>query len=303
MNTNVSDVKVIGIGGAGCNCIKYLANQGIKKVDLIMANTDKKALKPDDENLNVAVVILGEDLDCAEGTKGDPELGYEAAMESYDELKMLLKGAGMVFIRAGMGGGTGSGASVVAAEIAKKSGAMTVALVNMPSFFEGRKRKDVAEQWLSKLKQIVDGMAIMPNDSLLQNQSGNKSFSAALQEGDHYFKDIIKSLNCFLQQKGKLLCDFIKRNDLCLIGAGKDWGTDGLVSAVKKAIDSLRTLNDVEMKDIKHVLAVIARKRMDDSEDEGVIDGLIEGDVIVDVVWIEDEELEDDDVRVVVLGA
>ena len=180
---------------------------------------------------------------------------------------------------------------------------MTVALVNMPSFFEGRKRKDVAEEWLLKLKQIVDGMAIMPNDSLLQNQSGNKSFSAVLQEGDHYFKDIIKSLNCFLQQKGKLLCDFIKRNDLCFIGAGKDWGTDGLVNAVKKAIDSLRTLNDVEMKDIKHVLAVIARKKMDDSEDEGVIDGLFEGDVIVDVVWIEDEELEDDDVRVVVLGA
>ena len=302
MLTSSKDVKIIGIGGAGCNCIKYLATQWLKDVELIMANTDKKSLKAKKENLKIPVVLLGSYLDCGEGAKGEPELGYKAAMESYDELKMLLKGADMVFIRAGMGSGTGSGASVVAAEIAKKSGAMTVALVNMPFYFEGCKRKDVAEEWLGKLKQIVDGMAIMPNDSLLQSQPGDKAFGAVLQEGDHYFKDIIKSLSCFLQQKGRFLCDFIKRNDLCFIGAGKDWGSDGLANAVKMAIDSLRTLNDVEMEEIKHVLAVIARKRMDDSEEDGVIDELIEGDMIVDVVCIEDEELEDDEVRVVVLG-
>jgi cell division protein FtsZ len=302
MLTSSKDVKIIGIGGAGCNCIKYLATQWLKDVELIMANTDKKSLKAKKENLKIPVVLLGSYLDCGEGAKGEPELGYKAAMESYDELKMLLKGADMVFIRAGMGSGTGSGASVVAAEIAKKSGAMTVALVNMPFYFEGCKRKDVAEEWLGKLKQIVDGMAIMPNDSLLQSQPGDKAFNAVLQEGDHYFKDIIKSLSCFLQQKGRFLCDFIKRNDLCFIGAGKDWGSDGLANAVKMAIDSLRTLNDVEMEEIKHVLAVIARKRMDDSEEDGVIDELIEGDMIVDVVCIEDEELEDDEVRVVVLG-
>ena len=303
MLTSSKDVKIIGIGGAGCNCIKYLATQWLKDVELIMANTDKKSLKAKKENLKIPVVLLGSYLDCGEGAKGEPELGYKAAMESYDELKMLLKGADMVFIRAGMGGGTGSGASVVAAEIAKKSGAMTVALVNMPFYFEGCKRKDVAEEWLGKLKQIVDGMAIMPNDSLLQSQPGDKAFSAVLQEGDHYFKDIIKSLSCFLQQKGRFLCDFIKRNDLCFIGAGRDWGSDGLANGVKMAIDSLRMLNDVEMEEIKHVLAVIARKRMDDSEDEGVIDGLIEGDVIVDAVRIEDGELDDDEVRVVVLAA
>ena len=155
MLTSSKDVKIIGIGGAGCNCIKYLATQWLKDVELIMANTDKKSLKAKKENLKIPVVLLGSYLDCGEGAKGEPELGYKAAMESYDELKMLLKGADMVFIRAGMGSGTGSGASVVAAEIAKKSGAMTVALVNMPFYFEGCKRKDVAEEWLGKLKQIV----------------------------------------------------------------------------------------------------------------------------------------------------
>lgn len=302
MLTGSNNVKIIGIGGAGCNCIKYLATQNLKNIELIMANTDKKSLNPKKENSKISVVFLGKGLDCEEGAKGDPELGYKAGVKSYDELKMLLKGAEMVFILAGMGGGTGSGASVVVAELARKIGAITLALVTMPFYFEGSRREDVAKNYLEKLEQLVDGMAIMPNNSLLQTQGCGKDFNAVLQTANYYFEDIIQTLSHLFQQKRKFLCDFIKRNDLCFIGTGKDWGVDGLINGVKGAINSLKMLNNIEMGEIKHILTVIAKKKLNGSEDDEVINALIEEDKIVDVVWIENKEMEDDEVKVVVLG-
>ena len=303
MNKNFGKIKVIGIGGAGCNCIKYLATQELKNVDLIMANTDKKALRQEDENLKLPAVILGKDLDCNEGSRGDSELGHKSAMESYEELKMALKGAKLVFIRAGMGGGTGSGASVVAAEIAKKLGAVTVALVSIPFYFEGSKRKVVAEEWLKKLRQKVDGMAIMPNDNLLQNQPGEKNFNVVMEEGESYFKDIIKILSCLWQYEGELLYDFMKRRGLCFIGGGKGCGIDGLANAVNRATESLENWNRVEIEKFTFVFIIIAKKNIDDeNEEDEILERFINQD-IVDMVWVENEELEDDEVGVVILGA
>jgi cell division protein FtsZ len=202
-----------------------------------------------------------------------------------------------------MGGGTGSGASVVVAELARKIGAITLALVTMPFYFEGSRREDVAKKYLEKLEQLVDGMAIMPNNSLLQTQPGGKDFNAVLQTANYYFEDIIQTLSHLFQQKRKFLCDFIKKNDLYFIGTGKDWGVDGFINGVKGAINSLKMLNNIEMGEIKHILTVIAKKKLNGSEDDEVINALIEEDKIVDVVWIEDKELEDDEVKVVVLGA
>lgn len=210
MTTNFGKVKVIGLGGAGSNFIKYLMSKSIKDIEVIAANTDKDSLKKLEEKFKIPVIRFGHNLDLNDGAKGDPEIGLMATRDSCDELKKALKGSDIIFIRTGMGGGTGSGASVVVAEIARKIGAITIALVSMPFYFEGPKRKKVAEEWFEKLRQKVDGVAILPNDILLKNQSKNKGFQSVVQEGERYFEDIIKVLTYSLKQNRKFLLNFLK---------------------------------------------------------------------------------------------
>lgn len=301
MTTTNEKVKIIGLGGAGANFIKYLKSQDIKDIEVIMANTDKESLKKMKEKFEVPVIQLGEDPDLEQGAKGDPEKGFMAANNSYDQFKKALKGSDLIFIRAGMGGGTGSSASVVAAEIARKIGAITIALMNMPFYFEGPKRKNVAEEWFEKLKQKVDGVAVLPNDILLQNQRGDKSFQAVLEEGDSYFKDIVKVVSCTLKQQKELLLNLLKHEDLCFIGAGHDWGIDGLKNAVINAIKFLTDFNNVEIKNLTHIIILISTKEIEDEENTEFINDLFKT-TNMDVIWSKDNELDENEVRCVIIG-
>ena len=300
MTTNFGKVKVIGLGGAGSNFIKYLMSKSIKDIEVIAANTDKDSLKKLEERFKVPVIRFGHNLDLNDGAKGDPEIGLMAARDSYDELKKSLKGSDIIFIRAGMGSGTGSGASIVVAEIARKIGAITIALVSMPFYFEGPKRKKVAEDWFEKLRQKVDGVAILPNDILLKNQSKNKGFQSVLQEGECYFEDIIKVLTYSLKQNRKFLLNFFKTENSCFIGAGHDWGIDGLKNGVINAIESLSNFNNIEIKDLNHAIILIYGKKIENKKGIEVINDLLNS-INKELICNEDNEFDDDEIRCVII--
>src|SRR5512147_1720738 len=158
-------IKVIGVGGGGSNAVNRMMDEGIKGVEFIAVNTDAQALMLSKAPIKVR---LGDKLTRGLGAGGDPEIGRKAAEESADELYNVLKGSDMVFITAGMGGGTGTGASPVVAQIAREVGALTVGVVTRPFTFEGKKRLLSAEEGINNLKQHVDTLITVPNDRLLQ---------------------------------------------------------------------------------------------------------------------------------------
>ena len=158
-------IKVAGIGGGGNNAVNRMVSAGVKGVEFLALNTDRQALK---NSLAETKIQIGEKTTKGLGAGADPDVGEQSAEESIDEIREALEGADMVFITAGMGGGTGTGAAPVVAEIAKELGALTVGVVTRPFTFEGVKRKKQAEKGIAQLKDKVDTLVIIPNDRLLQ---------------------------------------------------------------------------------------------------------------------------------------
>src|SRR4030043_158818 len=169
-------IKVVGIGGGGTNAINRMIDAGLKGLEFVAINTDAQALLMSDADVKV---YIGGNITRGLGAGSNPEVGEEAALENKDAVGEAIKGADMVFITAGKGGGTGTGASPIIAELAKEQGALTIGVVTRPFSFEGRKRAQQAEQGIDKLREKVDTLIIIPNDRLLEGAGENRSSEAA----------------------------------------------------------------------------------------------------------------------------
>lgn len=234
----VAQIKVIGVGGGGNNSIKTLLGTKLDGLDFIIANTDKQVLEQFDQSM---VLQLGDKKGLGAGAK--PEIGKAAALASEDEIKSRLKGADLVIITAGMGGGTGTGASPVIAKIAKECGALVVAIVTTPFDFEGPKRTKIAKEGIQELIKYVDSYIIVSNNKLLM-QYGNISYNDAFTCANNVLKQAIRTLIDVIAVPGIINLDFadletiIKNSGEAVVGIGSGSGEDRATKAITSAISS-----------------------------------------------------------------
>ena len=237
----LAKIKVIGVGGGGCNAINRMIESGLKGVDFIVANTDLQIL-----NTSLAPVKLqiGSELTDGLGAGANPEIGREAALESKAEIEEALKGADMVFVTCGMGGGTGTGASPVVAEIAQELGALTVGIVTKPFSFEGKKRMEQALTGLEELKKHVDTLIVIPNDRLRELIDKSTPMLEAFREVDNVLHRGVQSISDLIAVAGLVNLDFadvkavMKDRGNALIGIGVGSGSDRATEAAKQAVSS-----------------------------------------------------------------
>ena len=237
----LAKIKVIGVGGGGCNAINRMIESGLKGVDFIVANTDLQIL-----NTSLAPVKLqiGSELTDGLGAGANPEIGREAALESKAEIEEALKGADMVFVTCGMGGGTGTGASPVVAEIAQDLGALTVGIVTKPFSFEGKKRMEQALNGLEELKKHVDTLIVIPNDRLRELIDKTTPMLEAFREVDNILHRGVQSISDLIAVAGLVNLDFadvkavMKDRGNALIGLGVGSGSDRAAVASRQAVNS-----------------------------------------------------------------
>lgn len=234
-------IKVVGVGGGGNNAVNRMIDAGVKGVEFLVFNTDRQALK----NSNAETKIqLGEKITKGLGAGANPEIGEQAAEESIDEIREALDGADMVFITAGMGGGTGTGAAPVIAEVAKELGLLTVGVVTKPFTFEGRKRAKSAEIGINALKGKVDTLVIIPNDRLLSIADKKTSFSQAFEMADDILKQGIQGISDLISVPNLINLDFADVKTIMYdkgvahMGIGRASGDDRATEAAKLAINS-----------------------------------------------------------------
>jgi cell division protein FtsZ len=236
----VARIVVIGVGGAGNNAVNRMIDENIQNVEFYVANTDKQALATSKASHRI---VLGEDVTKGLGAGGDPSVGKQAAVASTDQIKAIVKGADMVFIAAGMGKGTGTGAAPVIAQIAKESGALTIAIVTRPFTFEGPKRIANSVEGLSELKDAVDSIIIVSNDKLLMS-SGNAPINTAFQESDKILAQSVKTVADLILVPALINLDFadvrstLKGSGIALIGYGMGHGPNKAEDAAEAAINS-----------------------------------------------------------------
>jgi cell division protein FtsZ len=233
-------IKIIGVGGAGGNAVTTMIANELKGVDYIIANTDLQAL---DVNCSSSKIQIGPQITSGLGAGADPEKGRLAAEESAQELQNQLEGADMVFIAAGMGGGTGTGAAPVIANIAKKTGALTVAVITKPFRFEGRRRMRIANTGIERLQEEVDALIVIPNDKLLTSKA-NISVKDGFIKADQILLNAAKGITELINDHGYINVDFMDVRSVmldkgrALMGIGSYKGENAAVEAVKNAITS-----------------------------------------------------------------
>ena len=237
----LAKIKVIGIGGGGGNAVNRMVESGLKGVDFIVANTDVQALN---KSLAPIKLQIGSELTDGLGAGANPEVGREAALESKAAIEDALKGADMVFVTCGMGGGTGTGAAPVVAEIAQDLGALTVGIVTKPFSFEGKKRMEQAVNGLDELKKHVDTLIVIPNDRLRELIDKSTPMLAAFREVDNVLHRGVQSISDLIAVAGLVNLDFadvktvMKDRGNALIGIGVGSGEDRAVEAAKQAVSS-----------------------------------------------------------------
>ena len=248
-------VKVIGVGGGGCNAVARMHRERLQGVEYLAVNTDAQHLLQSEIPVKVRI---GDKLTRGLGAGGSPELGREAAEESREELYEAVRGEDMVFIAAGMGGGTGSGACPVVAEIAKETGALTIAVVTKPFNFEGHKRRKQADDGTQRLKEHVDSLIVIPNDRLLDMCEESITADAAFKLADEVLRQGVQSIAELVTVSGVINLDFADVKTI-MSGAGPAWmaigtakGDNRAVEAAKAAISS--PLLDVSIEGAKGVL-------------------------------------------------
>ncbi len=237
----LAKIKVIGVGGGGNNAVNRMIESGVKGVEFIVANTDLQVLN----NSKATVKIqLGEELTNGLGAGSDPEIGKNAALETKEEVKKILEGSDMVFITCGMGGGTGTGAAPVIAEIATEIGALTVGIVTKPFSFEGKKRMDQALIGLEELKQHVDTMIVIPNDRLRDIIDKSTPLLESFKEVDNVLRRGVQSISDLIAVAGLINLDFadvkavMQNRGTALIGIGIGVGEGRAVEAAREAVSS-----------------------------------------------------------------
>lgn len=234
----MTKIKVIGIGGAGCNTIHRLSQSNIKNADLISVNTDVQDLKKKNSHIKIKI---GEKLTNGLGSGMKPEIGCLAAKESEKELEDIMRNSDIIFFAAGLGGGTGSGAMPVVSEIAKKLGILTIGVVTLPFSFEGKKRRRIAMTSLEDIKKNIDTLVVIPNDKLINIIPPKATIDFAFEKCDDLLKEAVESISNIISNTGILNLDFadiketLKNGGVAFFGTGKAEGKDRAVKALEKA--------------------------------------------------------------------
>ena len=251
-----SIIKVIGVGGGGSNAVNYMYEQGINGVDFVVCNTDAQALDHSPVPLKIQ---LGATLTEGRGAGAIPEVGRNAAVENLDDvMKILTKNTTMVFVTAGMGGGTGTGAAPIIAKAARDLGILTVGIVTIPFMFEGRKRKNQAEQGLKEMRDSVDTLLVIKNDKL-RELYGNLTLKAAFSHADEILCTAAKGIAEVITLTGEVNVDMndvntvMKNSGVAIMGSGKAQGEDRAMTAVTQALES-PLLNDNDITGAEFVL-------------------------------------------------
>jgi cell division protein FtsZ len=241
MPENFARIKVLGMGGGGSNAVNRMIAEGIQGVEFVAINTDSQALMLSDAPQRVHI---GEKLTKGLGSGGNPEIGRKAAEESSDELYEVLRGADMVFLTAGMGGGTGTGAAPVAANIAHEVGALAIGVVTRPFTFEGTRRSQVAQEGIEKLKEEVDTLIVIPNDRLLQIVDKRASLQEAFLTADDVLRQGIQGISELITVPGLVNLDFadvrsiMSEGGAALMAVGRGSGDTRAADAAAQAISS-----------------------------------------------------------------
>jgi len=301
-------IKVIGAGGSGGNAVNHMVEQKVKGVDFIAINTDAQDLHG---SLAKKKIHIGKNLTKGLGTGMSPDLGRKAIEETREEVQEAIKGADMVFIACGLGGGTGSGSSPIIAQIAGEVGALTVAVVTKPFFFEGRQRSKIAEESLDELRKEVDAIIVIPNDRLLNNISKETTAKNAFAMCDDVLKQAVEGISDLITTPGLINVDFadvkavLKNAGSALMGIGVASGEKRAEEAAKIAINS--PLLDLSINGAKGVLFSIAGGddvTMFEIQDAAkVITESMDPDARVIFGTIKDEKLNKGEVKVTIIAS
>ena len=253
-------IKVIGVGGGGGNAVHHMINSEVDGVEFICANTDAQALN----NLKTKTILqLGSNITKGLGAGANPEIGRQAAIEDRDEIADVLSGADMVFITAGMGGGTGTGATPIVAEVAKEMGILTVAVVTRPFPFEGKKRSSIAEKGIAELSEYVDSLITIPNEKLLDVLGKEASLLEAFKAANNVLLGAVKGIADLIMHPGTINVDFadvrtvMSEMGMAMMGTGFASGEDRAREASESAIRS-PLLEDVNLEGARGILVNIA---------------------------------------------
>ena len=296
-------IKVIGVGGSGGNAVNTMMTSGVTGVDFIVANTDAQALRASQAPVKIQ---LGAQLTKGLGAGANPSVGREAAQEDKDKLSEALKGADMIFIAAGMGGGTGTGAAPVIAEVAREQGALTVGVVTKPFTREGRQRLAKGEDGIKELKKHVDSLIVIPNDRLLGLAGKSMSILDAFKPSDDVLRQAVQGISDLITQSGLINVDFadvkaiMSERGMAMMGIGLGNGENRAIDAATRAISS-PLLEDIDISGAKGVLVNIsgsAAMTMDEfdaaskvihekvHEDANIIIGLVIDESLGDTIKI-----------------
>ena len=292
-------IKVVGIGGGGGNAVNTMIAARVEGVDFIVANTDAQALR---FNLAPMRIQLGTKLTKGLGAGANPEVGREAAREDHARLVELLQGADMVFIAAGLGGGTGTGAAPVIAEVAREVGALTVAVVTKPFGFEGKQRMGKAEDGVEELKKVVDSLILIPNDRLSGLAGKKMGILDAFKPADDVLRQAVQGISDLITTHGMINVDFadvqaaMSERGMAMMGIGLAEGENRATEAARQAISS-PLLEDIDISGAKGVLVNISGSSsmtMDDYQEvANIIHEKVHEDANIFIGLVINEELEE----------
>lgn len=301
-------IKVIGVGGSGKNAVNHMINSKVKGVDFISINTDAQDLH---HSLAKKRIHIGKNLTRGLGTGMNPEMGKRALEETKEDVQEALKGSDMVFVACGLGGGTGTGASPIVARTAKELGALTVAVVTKPFFFEGQARSKIAESGLEELRKEVDAIIVIPNDRLLSTIDKNTTVKNAFSICDEILRQAVEGISDLITTPGLINIDFadirtvMESAGSALMGIGSASGENRAVEAAKLAINS--PLLDVSINGAKGVLFSIAGGEdltMFEIQDAAkVITESVDPNAKVIFGTVRDDKLKKNEVKVTVIAA
>lgn len=256
LQANKAVIKVIGIGGAGVNAVNNMMTSGLEGVEFFAANTDAQALA---SSLAKNKIHIGEEITKGLGAGADPDIGYAAAKESVESLRESVEGADMIFVTAGMGGGTGTLGSSVVAEVAKEMGCLTVGVVTKPFMFEGKRRMRNAERGIEELKRHVDTLITIPNQRLLSIAGRNTSLLDTFRRADDILFQAVKGISDLIIFEGLVNVDFadvravMSEMGMAMMGTGESSGDNRAVEAAEKAVSS-PLLEDISIHGARGVL-------------------------------------------------
>ena len=301
-------IKVIGVGGAGGNAVIHMMEHKIEGPEFICANTDSQAL---DRAKGATILKLGDNITKGLGAGANPEIGKAAAERDRAAIEEMLEGADMVFITAGMGGGTGTGAAPVIAEIAKELGALTVAVVTKPFSFEGQERLKAAEGGIYELVEEVDSLITIPNEKLMEILGSRTTMQEAFAKADDILKGAVQGISDIIMKPGYVNVDFadvktvMSEKGIAMMGTGSSREEENRgIDAAQQAVSS-ELLEDVELKDARGILVNISANGVrlsDNAEVSSVIRPFTAEDATI--IWgvVEDNTMDEDELLVTIVA-